>query len=297
MPEGDTVYKLAVAIRQRIVGAVIVNARVRLEPRGTFKRQSPRAAGPGQDDRGESLIGHRVESVHTIGKHLFFQFDHGALLRSHLGMYGSWHRYRPHEAWKKPEWQASLALWTDQDVMVCFNAKEVALLHSGSFQHTNLTRRLGPDLLSPSPDLDLIVQRAREFLDPGAPLVDVLLDQRAACGVGNVFKSEVLFIEKLHPLTHLGDTSDHSLRRLYATASELLRKNLGGGRRVTRFVHDGRARLWVYGRRDRLCLICASRVASAPLGTTLRITYWCPRCQDVAKGDLDKRPSIQKELP
>ena len=103
MPEGDTIHKLAAALRTLLVGEVIRDARVRLEPRGTFQRGATSAARHGDYNYCEQLIGHRIEAVYALGKHLFLALDHGRLLRSHLGMYGSWHRYRPHEAWKKPE--------------------------------------------------------------------------------------------------------------------------------------------------------------------------------------------------
>lgn len=45
--------------------------------------------------------------------------------------------------------------------------------------------------------------RARALLDPQTPLIDVLLDQRVAAGIGNVFKSEVLFLERQAPLRTL----------------------------------------------------------------------------------------------
>lgn len=115
-------------------------------------------------------------------------------------MYGAWHRYRPHEPRRRPEWRASVTFWTERDVFVCFDAREVAVLKAGSVDHAYFTNRLGPDLLAPELALSEVVRRAREFCQPDASLVDMLLDQRAASGIGNVYKSEVLFIERQHRL-------------------------------------------------------------------------------------------------
>ena len=280
MPEGDTIHKLAAAIRPRLEGRTIRKARIRTQPRGTFRRGAVATAlaTDSADDDGP-LVGSSVDTVYAQGKHLFFALHHGILIRSHLGMFGDWHRYRPGEPWKKPEWQASLALWTDTDVLVCFNAKEVELLMAAAIRHANFRNRLGPDLVSPDAKVKLAVQRARELLETDAPLADVLLDQRTACGIGNVYKSEVLFLERQHPLRSLGNTTDETLQSLYARARELLRRNLGGGRRVTRFVADGRGVLWVYGRRDQACFRCGNRVQGDRLGRDVRATYWCPACQ------------------
>ena len=281
MPEGDTIHKLAAAIRPRLVGTTIRRAWIRTQPRGTFRHRRA-SSGPAADPRLEEseLVGRCVRSVYAEGKHLFFAFDHGVLIRSHLGMFGDWHRYRPNEPWKRPEWQASLALWTDRDVFICFNAKEVEFLAQATIRHANFRNRLGPDLLSPQMDFDLAIRRARELLDEHAPLADLLLDQRVASGIGNVYKSEVLFIEGQHPLRTLDRTTDTTLQRLYGCARDLLQRNLNGGPRVTRFVPDGKGAVWVYARRDRACFRCGANIRAGRLGRDLRATYWCPACQE-----------------
>ena len=281
MPEGDTIHKLAAAIRPRLEGTTIRRARLRLHSSGTFRHRRASTALAAEAAFEESeLVGHCVDSVYARGKHMFFGFDHGVLVRSHLGMYGDWHRYRPDEPWKKPDWQVSLALWTDHDVFVCFNAKEVELLANATIRHANFCNRLGPDLLSRQVDLGLAIRRAHELHDCGAPLADVLLDQRVASGIGNVYKSEVLFLEGQHPLRTLDETPETTLQRLFRCAGALLQRNLGGGPRVTRFVADGRGALWVYGRPGRACFQCGARIQAGRLGRDLRATYWCPACQD-----------------
>ncbi|NIR28257.1 MAG: hypothetical protein GWN84_02765 [Gammaproteobacteria bacterium] len=257
MPEGDTVHKLADAIGRTLAGQV--TARVTL--------------------RGETvpaLAGRRVRAVFAQGKHLFIRFEEGMTLRSHLGMYGSWHRYASGEPWRKPQAQATLALWTPPEVLVCFNAREVELLRSGGIRERNTVRRLGPDLGGEGFCVDEVLRRAREFLEPETLLVDVLLDQRIAAGIGNVYKSEVLFVEKVHPTLPLEAAGDTVLRRLYTAAHDLIRANLGGGPRMTR---RGNPPLWVYGRHGRPCLRCDESIRYARLGATMRSTYWCAGCQ------------------
>jgi endonuclease-8 len=73
--------------------------------------------------------------------------------------------------------------------------------------------------------------------------------------------------------------SDVQLERCYATAADLLRRNLGGGPRTTRFVKDRAGRLWVYGRAGLPCLRCGERIRAARLGKDHRPTFWCPACQ------------------
>ncbi len=260
MPEGDTIFQVATALRPRLVGETL--------RRVLLARQSG----------AQELEGRRVEAVTAKGKHLFIELEGGITLRSHLGLYGSWHRYPHGESWLKPARWASIVLETGREVFVCFHAREVELMRSAGLRRGDLLRRLGPDLVGPEVAVDEVLARAREFLDPEAPLVDVLLDQRPACGIGNIYKSEVLFLAGVDPHTPLGEVSDVVLGRLYTLARELLRRNLDGGPRVTRIAAEG-PRLWVYGRRGRPCLRCASLIRRVRSGRDLRSTYWCPRCQ------------------
>jgi endonuclease-8 len=193
-------------------------------------------------------------------------------------MYGTWHSYTAGQRWRKPQRQASIVLTVAGKRFVCFNAKEVELSEPGSLRRKGLLQRLGPDLVV-AQDFGPIVARARALLSPDTLLVDVLLDQRVASGVGNVYKSEVLFLERVSPVRRLAALPDPQLENLYCRAAGLLRSNLGGGRRVTRFIDDGRGSLWVYKRGGRPCHLCGSAIAQRGMGRNLRSTYWCPGCQ------------------
>jgi endonuclease-8 len=225
------------------------------------------------------LAGRLVSDVYAVGKHLLVRFADGLLVRSHLGMYGSWHRYRPGEPWRKPSSRASMVLATDGCVLVCFNARAVELLRANGPGMRDWQRRLGPDLLAPDIRIEALPERARSLLDPQTPLADLLLDQRIASGIGNVYKSELLFLGRLRPHRPLVEVADDALVGLYAAARELIAANLGGGRRRTRFAAADAGRLWVYRRRGHPCYVCGSGILSGPLGRHARSTYWCPRCQ------------------
>jgi endonuclease-8 len=261
MPEGDTIHKIAGYLAPRLRG------------RRIFRLI---ASDPAMAER---CAGRLIRRVVAKGKHLFIELDNDWVLRSHLGMYGSWHRYREGEEWRKPRRQASLEIATEGEVYVCFNAKEVELIQATSVRRRILDTRLGPDLTVPMIDLARVVSRAREIPSEDWLIADLLLDQRVAAGIGNVYKSEVLFIEGILPQRRPWAVSDVQLERCYATAADLLRRNLGGGPRTTRFVKDRAGRLWVYGRAGLPCLRCGERIRAARLGKDHRPTFWCPACQ------------------
>lgn len=261
MPEGDTIHKIANFLAPRLRQQTIV--RVAMADQAAASR----------------LSGRRVENVLARGKHLFIELDDAIAIRNHLGMWGSWHRYAHDEVWKKPRSQASLVITTADDEYVCFNAKEVEIVRMPSVRERIVHGRLGPDLIADDYDATELVRRAREFNAGDELLADVLLDQRVAAGIGNVYKSELLFIERLPADLALAEVSDEKLGRCFEAAASLLKKNLGGGLRVTRFSRDAAGRLWVYGRTGRPCLECDTPIESARTGRHQRSTYWCPGCQ------------------
>ena len=136
---------------------------------------------------------------------------------------------------------------------------------------------LGPDLCVAGVDLDLAVRRMDTIASPDDDIADVLLDQRVAAGVGNVFKSEVLWACRLHPLTPLGRVDEAMRRTLLETAATQLQANLTTRRRTT--VAGPPGSLAVYNRARRACRRCGTPHRRTRTGRDNRSTYWCPRCQ------------------
>jgi endonuclease-8 len=145
--------------------------------------------------------------------------------------------------------------------------------------------RVGPDLLAPECDIDEVVTRARASSEPGRMLVDVLLDQSIASGIGNVFKSEVLFLRGLDPRRGIGSIDDGELAELYTLARVLMQASMRMGTRdCLRAVEPNiRAapgeRTWVYGRGARGCRRCGGAIVRWVHGEGERVTYACPHCQ------------------
>lgn len=259
MPEGDTIHKVAAAMAPELEGRKLRGGRLREVP-------------------GAPLAGRIVSDVGVHGKHLFIELDNAQVLRTHLGMTGSWHRYAPGERWQRPSRQASVVLETDDDVFVCFNASETVLMRARGARHKDIAARLGPDLLGDAPDFNEILRRAR--VKPATMIAsDLMLDQTIASGIGNVYKSEVLFIHRVHPTTAVSELDDATILELFVTAARLLKSNLGGGARVTRFCNDGAGHRWVYNRAGKPCLECETPVVHTRTGRHQRGTWHCPRCQ------------------
>src|SRR5688500_3769587 len=265
MPEGDTIFRTAEVIRAALLDRRVTGARAQARP---GLRRVPDLS---------VLIGATVASVAARGKHLLIGFDNGLTLRTHLRMSGSWHRYRPGERWRRPAHEASAILETAESVAVAFNTPVVELLTDAGLHRSRSLSELGPDLLSRSFDADEALRRLRDRNDQ--ELGNALLDQRAVAGIGNVYKSEVAFLERLSPWAKVELFEDAELEAAMRTAKRLLEANTRGGARVTTGSGARGEGLWVYGRSGRPCRRCATRVEQRRQGDLARLTYWCPRCQ------------------
>lgn len=307
MPEGDTIHKLAQVLGESLVDVTLTSVYVR--GRGEIAL----------------LRGARVERIRAVGKHMIIAFAGGRGLRVHLGMKGRWRRYPRAAAsasgtsgaagtagavrmsdtrggdWKRFGARASLVLATDTEAFVCLGAAQVELLAGTVLDRHRALDRLGPDLLSGnasepddaapkrdglSIDYAEICKRARQPWRRQQPIAELLLDQTVASGIGNVYKSEVLFLRGVHPRTPVGQLDDQALIAIYTEAARLMRANLGPGGRVTVMPErrtpgtpDLTPRHWVYGRLHQPCLRCGTTIQMFRQGDQARSTYWCPRCQ------------------
>jgi endonuclease-8 len=116
------------------------------------------------------------------------------------------------------------------------------------------------------------------------PVGEALLQQTIACGVGNVYKSETLFLAGLDPWRPVADLGPDERLEVYRLAQRLMLRNRRGGVRRTRFAVDGPP-LWVYGRVGEPCLRCGGAIAVRRQGAAGRTTYWCRACQPAAGRD------------
>ncbi len=259
MPEGDTVCRVAGQLRQVLDG-----------------RHVTTVAGSDQLPGADVLQGCVVTAIESRGKHLLIHSDGNTVVHSHLGMQGAWHVYRLQQSWKKPQSQAALALTTERHCVVCFRPKTIELLTGQQLRRHVWLNRLGPDLLGPPFDRQHVIDRFRRR--NADPVGDVVMDQSVVCGIGNVYKSEILFLEGINPLDSVSDLSDEQLMAVTDAAVRLLRRNLTGKNRRTRFRPTGPS-VWVYGRSGELCLKCGAAVRMVRQGGLARSTYFCPQCQ------------------
>jgi endonuclease-8 len=264
MPEGDSIHNLARELAPALVGREVVSFSARRLPRMTA----------------QSVVGHRVLSVVARGKNLLIGFDDERVLHIHLRMNGRLRLERPRSAfWNAPRASPEVQLVVDGASVVGRDIPILRLLTSTQVRRDPALSGLGPDLTTVDWDEEQALTRLRGLGD--RPISSALLVQHAMAGIGNVYKSEVLFLEGIDPRAVVSSLCDDELRALLRRASALLRSNLGKGPRTTRRERSG-PRLWVYRRAGRPCLRCGTpveRFLDAATAERGRSTYYCPKCQ------------------
>jgi endonuclease-8 len=261
VPEGDTILRAARTLHAALAGRRLT----------AFDSRLVAVAAAAARLR---IVGRTIERVTARGKHLLFVFEGGAVLHTHQGMRGSW-RLQPAAA-PRGRTPPLAALETSEVVALCHHAPVVEWLAPLAARSHPALSRLGPDLLAPGFDSLAARRRLRACARP--TIGEALLDQTVMCGIGNVYKSEVLFLCRVPPTAAPSALDDATLDRLIATARRLLQRNLGPGpRRTTSPLAP--SRLHVYRRAGEPCRDCGARILRLVQGEQARSTWFCPSCQ------------------
>src|SRR5262245_53989832 len=272
MPEGDSIFRVARALHQALAGRSVTR----------FESMIP-ALNRVNEDR--PIAGRQIRRVTARGKHILMEFSDDLVLHTHMRMNGSWHLYKPGESWHRPRRDMRLVVETETRVAVGFNIPVAEFLTERDLPRHRVLQALGPDLLDSG--FDPVEVHRRMALRPRDTIANVLLDQRVMAGVGNVLRSEILFLARVQPFTTVGELSERERRRVIDQARALLAANIlprsqtlgpAVGRRTTRSM-DPTANLWVYGRGGRPCRECGTPINVRKIGFDARPIYWCPACQ------------------
>jgi endonuclease-8 len=274
MPEGDTIFRTARSLHKALAGH-----------RATRFDTAYAHLARVNDD--QPISGRTIVRCEAAGKHVLIVFEGDLILRTHMRMNGSWHLYRHGERWWRGPQAMRVRVDTADWVAVAFDVPVAEFVTAKQLASTDPVAALGPDLLGATFDRGEAIRRVRAA---GAlPIAQALLNQRLVAGIGNVYKSEVLFLAGVHPDTPASAVAPEALERVIDLARKLLQDNVVAGtpaaiqtyrslRRTDRR-SDPSDSLWVYSRAGQPCRNCGTAISSKKMGLDARTTYWCPRCQ------------------
>jgi endonuclease VIII len=266
MPEGHTLHRLAGLLTTAFAGEVV---RVS-SPQGRFT-----------DAR--QVDGTRMLGATSAGKHLFLEFEGDLFVHVHLGLIG---KFDVHEGpAPTPVGQVRLRVATPATYADLRGATQCDLVSRE--RRDAIVGTLGPDPLRPDADP---MSAWRRISRSHRPIGDLLMDQAVLAGVGNVYRAEILFRHRIHPLRPGRTLRVGQFRAMWEDLVTLMATGVETGRidtvrdehtpeemgRPPR-VDDHGGEVYVYRRAGQACHVCGSRIRTQILQG--RNLFWCPRCQ------------------
>ena len=221
--------------------------------------------------------GRVVEHVWCRRRVVDVVWDDGFVLHTRMRFGGTWHVYRDGEPWRRSSAQANLAITVPGWVAVCFGPAELETYRELDAERHPAFGRCGPDVTVGHADVDTCVQRLLDYPDGDAPIGDVLLDPHVATGIGNVFRSEALYVCGLHPWAPVAELTDQECQRVMQRAAAMVRHSVEAASGLAPV--DTRESLLVYGRNGQRCDRCGDTVRVDRADSRDRLVYWCPGCQ------------------
>jgi endonuclease-8 len=275
MPEGHTLFRLARDVREHFAGRVVSVS----SPQGRFAESAA------------LLDGTELVGAQSWGKHLFVEFAQERFVHVHLGLYGKFPIVEGQAP--PPVGQVRLrvvAAGGDGRAPSYGDLRGATACELVTArQRDQVLDRLGPDPLRADADWTRAWERVSRSRGPVGGL---LMDQAVLAGVGNVYRAEVLFRHRLHPLRPGNTLRRAQFRSVWDDLVVLMREGVRTGRIDTVHVDhtpDAMARaprvdthggeVYVYRRDGQHCYVCGSVVRTDVLAG--RNLFWCPRCQPV----------------
>src|SRR4051794_5474739 len=183
MPEGHTLFRLARDLREHFAGRVVSVS----SPQGRFAESAA------------LLDGTELVGAESWGKHLFVEFAQERFVHVHLGLYG---KFPIAEGVAPPpvgQVRLRVVATGDDGLAPSYGDLRGATACElvTARQRDQVLDRLGPDPLRADADWTRAWERVSRSRGPVGGL---LMDQAVLAGVGNVYRAEVLFRHRLHPL-------------------------------------------------------------------------------------------------
>lgn len=279
MPEGHTLHRLAGELT-----AVFGGNRVQVgSPQGRFAESAAQ------------LDGTVLHDADAWGKQLFIRFEGERFVRVHLGLYGTFDVRELDEGVDVPLPVGQVRLRLVRAATATRpaaygdlrGATTCALVTAA--ERDAVVARSGPDPLREDADPERAWARIARST---APIGTLLMDQAVLAGVGNVYRAEVLFRHRIHPMRPGRTLRRTQWRAIWDDLVVLMGEGVQTGRidtvrpehtpeamgRPPR-VDDHGGEVYVYRRAGQACHVCGSTVRTEVLGG--RNLFWCARCQPV----------------
>jgi len=263
MPEGPQVARYARLHGEKLCGTVV-------------HADSPNARS---SEVAALIDGATLRRVEAVGKHLLYDFGEDRLLHVHLGRFGNFRQ----GSMPLPEVRGIVRfrMYTETDWFELRGAIAIEIYDAA--MRGLLEDRIGPNPLDPAAQ----PKRAYDRIVASRTAIGLqMMDQSIVAGIGNIYRSEVLFLNGVNPLDPGSTLERKTWRAIWKDLARVMAHGADVGRIVTTWPKDRKKaigpvraedRLYVYHRTALPCRRCGTLVESAELGK--RSIFWCPQCQ------------------
>lgn len=176
-----------------------------------------------------------------------------------------------------------LTIITKETVLIEFNGPILQFSIDNPIEKEPI-KSLGPDCLNQQIfDKEEVKKRLLIYSKQKELLIsEALLNQKIIAGIGNKYKSEILFICKINPFKEISQIESIQQNHLFEEIPKLLKygyENAGRTRPLlTGEQNSWSTRHWVFRRAGKECWVCKTKIILEKKLTS-RSTYWCPYCQ------------------
>jgi formamidopyrimidine-DNA glycosylase len=271
MPELPEVETIRRDLEPLIVGRTITAVAIAGGAERLAVTHSPRALE-------QQLAGRRIEALGRHGKYMLASLDDERTWVIHLRMTGSLvHRPAEDEAGRFE--RARIVL--DDGTSLRFNdMRKFGTWHLVE-ESGDAMPNTGPDALSPQFDVGWLRE---QFAKRSTSVKAVLLDQKVAAGVGNIYADEACWIAQIDPRTSARSLGARRVARLHAAVLETLTSAIADRGSTFSDYRDGagepglhQVRWHVFQREGEPCERCGREVTKIRLAG--RGTHFCRGCQ------------------
>jgi endonuclease VIII len=257
MPEGHTIHRAARDQLPMLVGQVLDVA----SPQGRFHEGAAR------------LNGRKCVGVEAYGKHLLYHFADHNTLHIHLGLFGMFRTAKRPAG--EPRGAVRVRMMSKTHVVDINGPNTCEVLNAEEFM--SLVTRIGPDVLRSDAEPDrawVKISKSRVAIG------QLFMDQSVMAGIGNIYRSEILWRQKVHPETPGNQITRAVFDQLWNDSIHLLGIGVRNNAIIT--VDNVKKSRSKYGERVNIfgketCPTCASYIRKFEMAT--RRVFVCDTCQ------------------
>jgi endonuclease VIII len=255
MPEGHTIHRAARDHKKLFAGHNVDVS----SPQGRF------------NDGAKSINNLECVSVEAYGKHLFYEFKQNRFLHIHLGLFGRIRLRRLPVEEAKGKVRVRLIGKTH---FVDINGPTICEILDKELK-SKIVDRIGPDLLRKDADPNKFFERVSHSR---AKIGTLLMDQSVVAGIGNIYRTELLWRQNIHPNILGRDLDIRQLENLWNDARALLEVGVKRNKIITNFKKAGSVNtgtLNIY--KKKKCPECMGAISKMDISG--RVVYFCVYCQ------------------